>query len=97
MSPIIRKDNPCWSPTCDSCGEGDNYEYGGSFHYSSEAEAIDAVKIDWHHTSGGAWLCISCCDQSLEVACPKCSVEKDVPCTFGMCAERIDRWFESQK
>lgn len=46
--PIVRLENPCWETYCDNCGEGTNFESPGSYHHSSEMEAIaDAESMGW--------------------------------------------------
>ncbi len=56
----------CWEPRCDQCGEGDNSEYGESFHYESRAEAVQAVEgADWIVTESGAVIC-GCCIENEE-------------------------------
>lgn len=70
---LVREEHPCWVPTCDRCGEGDNAESGGSFHYSSEAEAVMALGgMDWHRAQDGSWLCYDCYDEARteQYACP---------------------------
>lgn len=41
-------EKPCVEVTCDGCGEGDNDDYGGSYHYGTVDEALSAVEDrDW--------------------------------------------------
>lgn len=73
MSPIVREDHPCWVPSCDRCGEGDNSEYGGSFHYASAAEAARTLRdMDWEQAQDGSWLCFECYGEARaeQHACP---------------------------
>jgi hypothetical protein len=64
--------HPCWSVACDRCGEGDNVEYGGAYHYASEAEArAAAVDYDWVLTDDGRALCPDCFETLRgEISCP---------------------------
>lgn len=65
---------PCWEVVCDVCGEGDNVDYGGSFHYHTEAEARDMLKsADWMIREDGKAMCGTCADELYDrVACPDC-------------------------
>lgn len=45
---IVCAEHPCWTATCDNCGEGDNVEWAGSFHYETEATLLNALtEADW--------------------------------------------------
>lgn len=59
---MIRENtSPCWEPTCDTCGEGDNGEYGGSFHYESREAAVKALEaINWTVHDDGKVECDEC-------------------------------------
>lgn len=82
---------PCWTITCDTCGEGDNAEYGGHFHYGSESEAKQAVRdADWRENADGTLICDACIDNAKEAmhdaivgwawVCPGCGWgNPDVP------------------
>lgn len=70
--PLTVEQHPCWLATCDGCEEGDNSEYGGSFHYSTEAEARQALSgSDWIELAGGVWLCLDCWEaERAKLPCP---------------------------
>ncbi len=69
MSPITREDHPCWLLACDFCGEGDNAEYGGSFHYGTQDEARRALlDVDWRELEDGRLQCLPCSEMAN--ACP---------------------------
>jgi hypothetical protein len=75
---LTREEHPCWAATCDKCGEGDNVDWGGSCHYSSEAEARDVLvgDLEWKlHPRPGAILAL----------CPGCYEElrATLPCPHG--------------
>jgi hypothetical protein len=57
---IAANEKVCWTLLCDSCGEGDDTEYGGICHYGSREEAVKAVEgNDWVVT-GDLAFCGSC-------------------------------------
>jgi hypothetical protein len=59
--PLTENSRPCWVPTCDTCGDGDNSEYGGSFHYDSRGQAVEAVEgVDWTVHDDGRLECFGC-------------------------------------
>lgn len=61
---LVREEHPCYVPTCDGCGEGDNSEYGGSFHYPTEAVAKESLRdSEWVELPDGRWLCFTCFDE----------------------------------
>jgi hypothetical protein len=51
----------CWEATCDNCGEGDNFEYYGSFHYPSREAALETIvsDLEWVERDG-ILLCNGC-------------------------------------
>ena len=65
---ITKLEEPCWFAVCDYCGEGDNSDWGGSFHYCDEKELLDTLaNQDWMiiqaaDTSVRALYCFSCWD-----------------------------------
>jgi hypothetical protein len=61
--PIKANGVVCWEPTCDECGEGDNSEYGGSFHYESEAAAKEQVKDMGWEIDGDKLTCEGCLEE----------------------------------
>lgn len=74
---------PCWTITCDHCGEGDNSEYGGHFHHPSEATAREALaEQDWLEAPGGILLCATCRDEGTvdAIACPTCEAPPNSEC-----------------
>lgn len=70
--PLTVEQHPCWIVTCDRCGEGDNSEYGCSFHHPTEAEARDSLtSCDWIELEGGLWLCLDCWEaERSKLPCP---------------------------
>lgn len=64
--------HPCWVAVCDGCGEGDNEEYGLSFHHMTEAEARQSLTAtDWTELPDGRWLCLDCWETARsELPCP---------------------------
>lgn len=95
---------PCWKVTCDRCGEGDNTEHGGHFHYATEAEALTSVRnYDWMLVDGHH-LCPTCWEDGIpeEVACPDCGVGTGACCTgerpFTPTHEaRVRAWITAQE
>ena len=84
MSPITREEHPCWVPACDFCGEGDNSEYGGGFHYASEREAREAVEgADWRRLDDGCWQCLTCHENLIAQAAAE-----------AYCGEHGHRWHD---
>jgi hypothetical protein len=57
---IQAKAKVCWEPRCDHCGDGDNVEYGGAFHYDSREEAAQAVKDSEWIECDGLLFCAAC-------------------------------------
>jgi hypothetical protein len=59
---VQAKAKVCWEPLCDNCGDGDNVEYGGAFHYESREEALkEVLGNDWVEQDG-ILLCANCID-----------------------------------
>jgi hypothetical protein len=66
---LRREDHPCWVATCDWCGEGDNDEYGGSYHHFTEEEARRQLTMaDWRQLEDGTWLCSTHCYDEAKAA-----------------------------
>jgi len=64
--PIKANRAVCWEPTCDGCGDGDNYEWGGSFHYLSETAAREAITDAGWLIEGEKIFCEGCVDTRKE-------------------------------
>lgn len=96
---IVEELRPCWTVTCDHCGDGDDDEYGGHTHWGSEREARDAVDGDWVTLDDGRLLCMSCWEGEIpdEVPCPRCGAAVGATCVgeahwTPTCEERIEAW-----
>lgn len=94
---ISLQQKPCYEVACDRCGEGDNYDYGGSFHHPDEATARESMEgSDWLVREDGVALCNSCLDSVEDlIACPECEAPKGSRCAdpdggraFDACHER---------
>lgn len=54
----------CYEAHCDSCGEGDNREWGGAFHYESYVIALEELQgHDWVVTNSALVICDTCIEQ----------------------------------
>jgi hypothetical protein len=83
---LTQIEHPCWFATCDRCGEGDNSEYGTSFHYPSQLEAEGNLRdMDWRQALDGSWLCSECYDEARaeQYACPHGAGSHGRPCCAG--------------
>ncbi len=102
------EDKPCWTVTCDVCGEGDGGDDPVShFHYPTADEARKAVRgMDWWESKDGKHACYGCVEGGVdEIACPKCDAASDEPCRIeseppfswqAPCDERIAAWFAAR-
>ena len=54
---------PCMWATCDLCGEGDNWDYGSSFHYDNEVNLRQQLDSAGWIIQGERSLCESCCSE----------------------------------
>ena len=72
---LKREEHPCWLVVCDHCGEGDDTEYGGSFHHQSEEGAREAAhEVEMEVSATGAVLCLTCIEECwMIVGCPRCT------------------------
>lgn len=95
---------PCWSVTCDQCGEGD--ADGGAFHYGSRVEAVEAVQgAEWVVTDSGAAFCRSCWEEGCEtVPCSACGAQVEHPCHEAHegvlrlpCGSRVEAWAAARR
>lgn len=58
---VKAEEHACWLAVCDYCGEGDNWDLGGSFHYSSQEEALREIKAaEWTVCDDGRVFCLEC-------------------------------------
>lgn len=101
---IVEETRPCWTITCDCCGDGDDNEFGGHVHWESEEAARREVETsDWATLADGRLVCEICWDEVIpdEVACPRCGAAVGEPCVYPeadwagrvvTCDERIEAW-----
>jgi hypothetical protein len=97
---LTAEEKPCWHVICDHCGEGDNDEYGGSYHYPDEQTARDQVRgYEWVVREDGKALCCTCATEAVHelVACPTCGAPRGTECAdshgdsgLTPCQERVD-------
>lgn len=89
---IKANEKVCWEPFCDSCGEGDEMEYGNTYHYGSYVEALNAVEGAGWIVRGDLAFCGGCIEN--EDAYDSKDIE---PAVTSLIAEAVSGNEEEQK
>lgn len=79
---IEQQQKPCWTITCDLCGQGDNSEYETHYHWDTREQAVENARdSDWLIGDGNVTICLYCLEgAAVPVACPTCGVHENQEC-----------------